>query len=522
MADNFVEEKNKGGRTSLKLGSETVKSLVVSNYRRSTTTGNVEPTKENHRLAHYVEVDEKNEKYKEIFKQNQGIDDVNGIPFTETSFGRKYILVGYQDENGDMIANPNASDNLQKDYANYNQGKDTELTRSLLEKVNQSNIDDATTKNEKAGIPGYYPFIPSDGFGGPPVKTPNTATVTGDTGVLKTPPGGGGDGDGDGDKDIDTSPPSIASFGPIAANSTASGLEGLPGKTVRYPDALISDQTDYLKIGIRAYKAVGEDFVRDRSLGILDSATGQKAADNLGYILLPIPANIQDTNAVKYTDGSMDALSAEAAKFATRTIGAGAKDDPIQKLQNAFKGAAEGIGNFTEDGTLQKLATNSLAAEALNALPGVSVTRDQLIARGSGGIVNPNMELLFNGVTLRTFRFSFKLTPRNDTESSSIKTIIKVFKKNMAPKAAKRAQFLATPNIFDLQYMKGGDKHPFLNSFKSCALTDMSVNYTGDGTYATYHDGTPVSMIMDLTFRELEAVYDEDYDKVPSAEGVGF
>ena len=50
----------------------------------------------------------------------------------------------------------------------------------------------------------------------------------------------------------------------------------------------------------------------------------------------------------------------------------------------------------------------------------------------------------------------------------------------------------------------------------------MSVNYTGDGTYATYGDGTPVSMIMDLTFRELEAVYDEDYDKVPSAEGVGF
>ena len=148
----------------------------------------------------------------------------------------------------------------------------------------------------------------------------------------------------------------------------------------------------------------------------------------------------------------------------------------------------------------------------LNALPGVSVTRDQLIARGSGGIVNPNMELLFNGVTLRTFRFSFKLTPRNDTESSSIKTIIKVFKKNMAPKVAKKT-FLATPNIFDLQYMKGGEKHPFLNSFKSCALTDMSVNYTGDGTYATYHDGTPVSMIMDLTFKELEAVYDEDYNK---------
>ena len=61
---------------------------------------------------------------------------------------------------------------------------------------------------------------------------------------------------------------------------------------------------------------------------------------------------------------SMDALTAEVAKFATRTMNAGVDDDPIQKLQNAFKGAAEGIGNFIKDGTLQKLATNSLAAEA--------------------------------------------------------------------------------------------------------------------------------------------------------------
>ena len=113
----------------------------------------------------------------------------------------------------------------------------------------------------------------------------------------------------------------------------------------------------------------------------------------------------------------MDALTAKVATFATRTIAGGADDDPIQELQKAFKNAATGIGNVIKDGTLQKLATNSLAAEALNALPGVSVTRDQLLARATGGIINPNMELLFNGVTLRTFRFSFKLTPRNDTES---------------------------------------------------------------------------------------------------------
>ena len=52
----------------------------------------------------------------------------------------------------------------------------------------------------------------------------------GDTAVLKTPPGGG-----DGDEDTDTSPPSIATLGPITAKSNASGFEGLKVKQLKYP-----------------------------------------------------------------------------------------------------------------------------------------------------------------------------------------------------------------------------------------------------------------------------------------------
>ena len=38
-----------------------------------------------------------------------------------------------------------------------------------------------------------------------------------------------------------------------------------------------------------------------------------------------------------------------------------------------------------------------------------------------------------------------------------------------------------------------------LNKFKQCFLTDISVNYTAEGVYATYEGREPVSMIMDLT-----------------------
>jgi hypothetical protein len=70
--------------------------------------------------------------------------------------------------------------------------------------------------------------------------------------------------------------------------------------------------------------------------------------------------------------------------------------------------------------------------------------------------------------------------------------------------------------------MEGTKDHKFLNKFKICALTDVSVNYTADGVYATYHDGTPISMTMDLSFSELTPIYNEDYDEYGNDTGVGF
>ena len=70
-----------------------------------------------------------------------------------------------------------------------------------------------------------------------------------------------------------------------------------------------------------------------------------------------------------------------------------------------------------------------------------------------------------------------------------------------------------------LRYKKGNSEHPFLHKFKQCFLTNISVNYTGEGVYATYDDASPISMQLDLSFKELEPIYDVDYD---DAGGVGF
>ena len=133
------------------------------------------------------------------------------------------------------------------------------------------------------------------------------------------------------------------------------------------------------------------------------------------------------------------------------------------------------------------------------------------------------MELLFDGVTIRSFKFSFKMTPRGKDEMEHVKSIIRHFKKSMTPSSTGSGDvYLSTPKVFELFYMKGNKPHPFLHRFKPCALTDCSVNYTGEANYATYQDGTPVSMVMDLGFKELEPIYNDDYESDQGKGGVGY
>jgi hypothetical protein len=178
----------------------------------------------------------------------------------------------------------------------------------------------------------------------------------------------------------------------------------------------------------------------------------------------------------------------------------------------ASVGGIEGVGD---------IVTKFLATQLVGQLGG-NVSLQQLLARESGTIFNPNKELLFNGVNLRNFNFQYKFIPRSQNESQQVMNIIRTLKQNMAPKVAGAmgTGFLNTPAVFELRYRKGHSDHPFLHKFKQCFLENITVNYTGDGFYTTYWDGNPVSLTMNLTFREIEPIYDIDYENAPN--GVGY
>lgn len=314
------------------------------------------------------------------------------------------------------------------------------------------------------------------------------------------------------------------------------------GGILRYPYEALTAHTDYLQIDIVEYKSVKQSsgsLVSNPASGgrriqgskVVGSTRPRglatKALKNTGTILLPVPNSVQDGNSVDYGSSKLGSLQATAATGirnlmdADFTKGAEAYGDQVkQSVAKAKNEFVAGVGGADKAADILK---KQLTTQAVGMLGG-NITIDQLMARENGEIFNPNMELLFNGPTLRNFKFSYKMMPRNEKEAEQVRLIIRSLKSNMAVKTkASSGQggsfFLKTPNVFNLRYRTGNSDHPFLHRFKQCFLTDISVNYTGEASHMTYADGTPVSMVMDLTFKELEPIYDVDYDEDG---GVGF
>ena len=80
-----------------------------------------------------------------------------------------------------------------------------------------------------------------------------------------------------------------------------------------------------------------------------------------------------------------------------------------------------------------------------------------LITSSSGQILQSNLELLFSGVTLRSFPFTFDFTPREPAEAEMVKKIIRVLKSNLFPRR-KAGPFINSPDLFQLEYVAGGER----------------------------------------------------------------
>ena len=306
--------------------------------------------------------------------------------------------------------------------------------------------------------------------------------------------GGESGNDAENDNDENTESKSTAGEPEASAEGTRTKFP-----TLIHPADLGASKQDVIRFDMHEY-VPGELSQAGPGLGF-NSGTNN-LGPSIGSVTLPIPSGITDQNKADWGSNSMTALDIAKASVAKEAI---------------FEGLQEGANEFLE--YIDKVKDNSGAvASAVGtalAAAAAGVDGEALLARTTGMVMNPNMELLFKGPTLRPFSFKFKLSPRGQTEADTIIKIIRFFKQGSAPIRSQSNLFLKSPHIFRITYIHRGEKgelHKKLNAFKTCALQGFGVNYTPTGNYATYQDGTMVAYDINMSFTEITPIFNDDYD----------
>ena len=300
------------------------------------------------------------------------------------------------------------------------------------------------------------------------------------------------------------------------SGKSKAGPKNLGAANLRYPKDTPPSGFPFDFIKITALKYVpgsldyissdGEKSPGDPTSRIKAGNKGNNKKTSQGSITLPMQPNLSETQSVGWGGDALDPFRAALARTSMGAIENLSEGDLLGTLQGAANNVGEIANAYLSDPNMRSFASAYFAGQAVGA---------NIIGRTTGMVMNPNMELLFNGPTLRTFNFQFRMTPRYDGEAEEVRKIIKTFKANMAVQRSKSNLFLKSPNVFQLEYVANGSQpHPYLNKFKLCALTSFNVNYTPDGSYMTYQDGSLTAYDMSMSFSELEPIYQDDYDDV--------
>ena len=200
---------------------------------------------------------------------------------------------------------------------------------------------------------------------------------------------------------------------------------------------------------------------------------------------------------------------------ALATAGSG---DFGQAMQNSLNTAGDAFSQAIPN------IGNKVIRETISKITGESLSQNDVFGATRGVILNPNVELLFSGTDLRNFQLNYKLIPRNSNEAEDIKEILKIFKRSMLPRFSDGKEFntskgqniannfIKVPNVCKVSFMRGGGLNRDVPQYKMCAVTQVDINFTPDGTYATYDDGTMVAYTLGLNFQETKLIFAEEVD----------
>ena len=343
--------------------------------------------------------------------------------------------------------------------------------------------------------------------------------------------------------------------------------------TLRYPQQLeITDNTDYLSFGFyRYYPAFRKRGVSSDRIDYYNQTVGAQGGNVLQTVVTAGDFTGENKGTASLFDANKSVRKEQKLNSPGGNFGARVKGSPEiliymppdistsfaadwggKEMGNAAAGITAASANL-QAGDSAGLLDNALSGmlnlgalpqstaaritKSLAAMSGTQLTMNDVLAGTTGTILNPNVEVLFGGPKLRNVSFAFKMAARNLDEAKTIHAICTAFKKNSLPgygatsritdsftsqflglgstndkseAQGKHSNFLEVPNLVMLKYMKGNTMHPYLSQYKSCALTNVDINYTPDGVYSTTIDAYPTAVELRIGLVETKLVFRQE------------
>ena len=177
----------------------------------------------------------------------------------------------------------------------------------------------------------------------------------------------------------------------------------------------------------------------------------------------------------------------------------------LQQVANEVTNAAgSAFKNVPILGTLAKTASLGLTVAQSNAA--------KLALSTQGLAINPQQQLLFDGIDFRTYQMAFTFTPYSRQEAETVKEIIKLFRYHAAPQITTggAGMFFVPPSTFDLDFLFNGQRNNNVTRVTESVIESIDVNYAPNG-WSAHDDGAPVQTTLTMNFKEIELI---DKDKI--------
>jgi hypothetical protein len=221
------------------------------------------------------------------------------------------------------------------------------------------------------------------------------------------------------------------------------------------------------------------------------------AAGSVGgdaQLRLPLPENFAFTSNIRVQEadtGIYGELLNKVDPSAIGLAGEGEFRQAVQAIKNQV-GAATGEDASAMIAQIAKRAAFSSLSDTDSVVGG-------LAGQIAGAIPNPHPTVFFKGMELRQFQWNWKLVPRSKDDAEQLDIIIQLLRRFCIPTESNgflKYPFLCQPEIKPANQVIG--------TFKRSMVSQLAINYTGEGTSAFFVDGRPMSVNLSMNFMEVE------------------